>query len=213
MGTAGIVLAGGRSSRMGTDKASLAWNGSTLLGHTCAVLGAAGLDPVLVVRAAGQALPLLPPDVAVVDDPREGLGPVQGIAAGLRAVADRASSAFVAATDLPFLCPEFVATVVRVMDSADVDVCLPVVRGRAQPMTAAYRTSLAPLVLELVEAGRLRPAELFERVRVLRLDAEALLADPALRAADPELESLVNLNWAADYAAATQRVPDPSRTR
>ena len=106
---AGIVLAGGRSSRMGTPKAWLDWHGSTLLRRTCGVV-ARGVDgPVVVVRAPGQELPELPDAVEVVEDAREGQGPLQGLLAGLEAV--DGELAFVASTDMPFLHPRFVAAV------------------------------------------------------------------------------------------------------
>ena len=84
--TAGVVLAGGRSSRMGSPKAALDWHGSTLLRRTVSVVARAVTGPVLVVRAPGQPLPDLPPEVEVAADPREGLGPLQGIAVGLAAL-------------------------------------------------------------------------------------------------------------------------------
>src|ERR687893_2726513 len=145
---AGVVLAGGRSSRMGTPKAALEWHGSTLLRRTLGVLARAIDGPLLVVRASDQPLPDIPPQVGVVDDPEEGLGPLQGIAAGLAALAGRAEVAFVSSTDLPFLHPEFVRRVLGALD-ADVDVALPQARGYPQPLAAAYRVSLAPLVAEL----------------------------------------------------------------
>ena len=215
MRAAGLVLAGGRSSRMGVPKAALEWHGSTLLRRTCGVLQRAGLQPVLVVRAPGQELPPLPADVEVVDDPREGLGPLQGMAVGLTALADRADAVFICSTDLPFLHSELVRRVLRPfdhpVDGEALDVVLPVARGYPQPLTAAYRTRLAPVVAALVAADRLRPAFIFEDARVLRLDDDALLADPALRAADPTLESLVNVNERADYDAARAR-PAPEVT-
>jgi molybdopterin-guanine dinucleotide biosynthesis protein A len=215
MRAAGLVLAGGRSSRMGVPKAALEWHGSTLLRRTCGVLQRAGLQPVVVVRAPGQALPPLPADVEVVDDPREGLGPLQGMAVGLTALADRADVAFVCSTDLPFLHAELVRRVLRPfsqpVDGEALDVVLPVARGYPQPLAAAYRTRLAPVVAALVAADRLRPAFIFEDATVLRLDDDALLADAALRAADPTLESLVNVNERSDYDAARAR-PAPEVT-
>ena len=133
---AGVVLAGGRSSRMGTPKAALEWHGSTLLRRTLGVLARVVDGPVLVVRAAGQALPALPARVEVVEDPAEGLGPLQGIAAGLAALAGQAEAAFVASTDLPFLHPEFVRRVLGAL-GPDVDVALPQARGYPQPLAAA----------------------------------------------------------------------------
>ncbi|HXP18075.1 MAG TPA: molybdenum cofactor guanylyltransferase [Streptosporangiaceae bacterium] len=117
--SAGIVLAGGRSSRMGTPKAALEWHGSTLLRRTTGILSRSTDGPVIVVRAAGQDLPALPPGVEVVDDPHEGLGPLQGIAAGLAAVGGRAPIAFVCSTDLPFLHPAFVRRMLRAIDRQD----------------------------------------------------------------------------------------------
>ena len=87
---AGIVLAGGRSSRMGSPKAALEWHGSTLLRRVVGIV-ARGVDgPVVVVRAPGQELPGLPDGVELVEDAREGRGPLQGLAAGLAAVRDAA---------------------------------------------------------------------------------------------------------------------------
>jgi len=204
--SAGVVLAGGRSSRMGSAKAGLEWHGSTLLWRTVCVLGRATHGPVVVVRAPGQDLPPVPQGTEVVADPREGLGPVQGIAAGLAVLGGRAEFAFVAATDLPFLHPEFVRRVVRAtQDGAEVG--LPVTRGFRQPLAAAYRTTLAPLASELVAAGMLRPAELFARCEVAVLDEAALLADPVLAAADPALDSVINVNEPGEYAAARSRPP------
>jgi molybdenum cofactor guanylyltransferase len=202
----GVVLAGGRSSRMGTAKASLEWHGSTLLRRTAGVLRRAGLDPVVVVRAPGQQLPDLPPWVQVADDPEEGLGPLQGIAVGLaRAAAAGSPTAFVCSTDLPFLHAAFVARVLAPLSDRDLDVVLPIARGYPQPLAAAYRTSLTAHVADLVAARRLRPAFLFEQVRTLRLDDADLLADDTLRAADPTLDSVLNVNEPADYDDARSR--------
>ena len=193
-----MVLAGGRSSRMGTPKAALEWHGSTLLRRTIGILARVTDGPVVVVRAAGQALPALPPGVEVVDDPREGKGPVQGIAAGLTALAGRADVAFISSTDMPFLHPAFVRRVLRaVQDGADVG--LPIARGYPQPLAAAYRIALAPVAERLVAAERLRPAFLFDECSVDRLDEAALRADPVLAALDPALDSVVNVNEPADY--------------
>lgn len=185
----GIVLAGGGSTRMGSPKAALEWHGSTLLRRTVGVLRRAVAGPVVVVRAPGQALPPLPAAVAVHDDPREGLGPLQGIAVGLAALAD-CDAAFVAATDLPFLHPAFVR---RVLDAlADAEIALPVAAGHQQPLAAAYRPVLAVRIQSLVDAGRLRPAFLFAESNVRRLS-------------DVDEHALVNVNTAADYAAARAR--------
>lgn len=211
---AGVVLAGGRSSRMGTPKAELGWHGSTLLNHTVTVLAAATGGPVVVVRAAGQSLPPLPDGTRVVADPRPGKGPLQGIAAGLAALTGHADAAYVSATDMPFLHPAFVRRVLAVLAADRADAALPVARGYPQPLAAAYRVALAPLADRLVAAGRLRLADLFAECTVTQLDEARLLADAALAAADPGLDSLINVNDPAGYAAARARdtgAPGPDR--
>jgi molybdopterin-guanine dinucleotide biosynthesis protein A len=208
--SAGVVLAGGRSSRMGTPKAALEWHGSTLLRRTTGILARVTGGPVVVVRAAGQPLPALPPDVEVVDDPREGKGPVQGIAAGLAALAGRADIAFISSTDMPFLHPAFVRRVLRAVEDG-ADVGLPIARGYPQPLAAAYRITLGPVAERLVAADRLRPAFLFDECLVDRLDESALRADPVLAAFDPALDSVVNVNEPADYEAA-RAAPAPEVT-
>ncbi|MET0188574.1 MAG: molybdenum cofactor guanylyltransferase, partial [Pseudonocardia sediminis] len=163
---AGIVVAGGRSSRMGSSKAWLDWHGVPLLSRTVALLGRALDGPLVVVRGAGQELPELPAGTEVVDDPVPDRGPLPAIGVGLARVADRVDAAFVASVDIPLLRPEFVAAVLGALDGAH-DVVLPVAHGHHQPLAAAYRTSLAPTIAELVEAGIGRPPSLFDRVRVL----------------------------------------------
>lgn len=195
---------------MGTPKAALEWHGSTLLRRTVGILARVTDGPVVVVRAPGQELPALPPQTEVVEDPREGLGPVQGLAAGLAAVADRAEVAFVSSTDMPFLHPAFVRRVLRAVADG-VDVGLPVARGYPQPLAASYRVALAPVAAKLVEEERLRPAFLFEECVVDRLDENALRADPVLAALDPRLDSVVNVNEPGDYQAARER-PAPGVT-
>jgi molybdenum cofactor guanylyltransferase len=207
---AGIVLAGGRSSRMGTPKAALEWHGSTLLRRVVGVVGRSVDGPVVVVRAPGQTLPGLPDGVEVVEDAREGRGPLEGLAAGLSAVRDRAHAAYASSTDVPLLHPRFIHRVLAGLDD-DVDVVLPEIGGFRHPLAAVYRTELVDVVERLIAEDRMRPAFLFEACRVRRLDADALLADPALAALDADLDSVLNLNEPSDYEAARAR-PAPEVT-
>lgn len=193
---------------MGVAKAGLPWHGSTLLRRTVGVLARATGGPVVVVRAPGQPLPALPRDVRVCDDPAEGLGPMQGLAAGLRAHEGMAEVAFCCSTDLPFLHPAFVRRVVGALDDEH-DVVLPVARGFRQPLAAAYRTDLAGLFEALLVEGLRKPALLLDRVRVLRLDDDALLLDGPLGSADPALDSVLNVNDPDDFARASER-PAPA---
>ena len=200
----GIVLAGGRSSRMGTPKAALEWHGSTLLRRVVGIVGRAVDGPVIVVRAPDQELPSLPADVEIAEDAREGRGPLQGLQSGLAAARAHAPVAYASSTDVPLLHPRFVHRVVAAVDDGT-DVALPQIHGFPQPLAAAYRTELVEVVARLIAEDRMRPAFLFDACRTTRLDADALLLDPALAALDPELDSVLNLNEPADYDAARAR--------
>ena len=111
---------------------------------------------------------------------------------------------------MPLLHPRFIHRVLAALDD-DVDVVLPDVGGFRHPLAALYRTELADVVERLIAEDRMRPAFLFESCRVRRLDADALLADSALAALDPDLDSLLNLNEPSDYEAARAR-PAPEVT-
>ena len=106
---AGILLAGGRSQRMGRDKASLPWHGSTLARRAAGLLARCSEPPVIVVCAPDQELPGLPSWIEVVRDPEPGLGPLAGLAVGLEAAAARAPVAAVCAVDAPLAHPAVLA--------------------------------------------------------------------------------------------------------
>lgn len=188
---------------MGSPKAALDWHGSTLLRRVTGIVARSVGGPVVVVSAPGQSLPALDPAVEVVADDREGRGPLQGIAAGLGAIGDRAPVAYVSSTDVPLLHPAFVRRILGALDD-HVDVVLPEVGGYRQPLAAAYRVGLLPTVEALIAADRMRPAFLFEESRVLQLDDRDLLREAALARLDPELASVRNLNEPADYQQALE---------
>jgi molybdopterin-guanine dinucleotide biosynthesis protein A len=155
----GVVLAGGRSRRMGRPKATLEWHGSTFVRRVSGLVARVADGPVVVVRAPGQELPELP--FEVVEDAREDEGPLQGIAAGLAALRGRAEIAYVSAVDVPLLDPKFVRRVVEAV--ADADAAAP---AGPQPLAAAYRIELADTAERLLAEGERRARALLEHARV-----------------------------------------------
>ncbi len=189
----GIVLAGGRSRRMGRPKAMLPFGPEMLLQRIVRLLGEA-VGPIVVVAAEGQELPPLADDVRIERDRRPDRGPLEGIAVGLRALEATVGAAFVTACDTPLLRPELVRRVIGLL--AGFDAAVPWIDGRAEPLAAAYRPSVVPHAEALLSADRLRPIGLFDRVPTRRISREDL-AD-----VDPELESLEGMNTSAQYGAA-----------
>jgi molybdopterin-guanine dinucleotide biosynthesis protein A len=192
-----IVLAGGRSSRMGAPKALLEWHGGTLVRRVTGILQRLA-DPVVVVHADGQELPPLPGVERVVDRAPD-RGPLEGIAAGLRAVASRCPAVFVSATDLPFLHPDLVLALAT--GRGENDVAVPVADGHVHHLCAVYGSDLLPAVEQQLAGDRLRVGLLLEAIDVLRLDATAL----------PHPESLRNLNTGDSYRRALAE-PQPRIT-
>jgi molybdopterin-guanine dinucleotide biosynthesis protein A len=195
---------------MGRPKATLEWHGSTLVRRAAGIVGRVVDGPVVVVRAAGQELPALPAGVEIAQDARAARGPLEGIAAGLAAIGDRAGVVFVCAVDAPLLHPALVRHVLASLADDD-EVALPQAHGFLHPLAAAYRTTVAGHLHDLLRADQLGTRPLFARCRVRRLDEAALLADPAVAALDPELRSLLNLNEPSEYDAARAR-PAPEVT-
>jgi molybdopterin-guanine dinucleotide biosynthesis protein A len=199
MHVGGVVLCGGRSSRMGRPKAWLPFGGEALLQRVVRRLGEA-VAPVVVVAAPGQELPSLPSEVAIVRDPEEGRGPLQGLAAGLAALVGRADAAYATSCDAPFLRPAFVRRLIDLL--GDHVVCVPRVGEYHHPLAAVYRVEAAAAAVRLLAEGRPRPVFLFDAVPTRVVEAEEL-AD-----VDPNFETLRNLNTPEDYAAALREAAD-----
>ena len=195
----GVILAGGFGKRLRREKASAPVNGRPLLHWTAEAL-AALTDDLVVVRRADQRLP---PDPGVgwreAVDGRADRGPLAGIEAALNAV--RHDVAVIVACDMPLLVPDLVRGIVAA--AADVDVAIPVIEGREEPLFAAYRRSCLPTVGECLDAGQGRLISILPRLRVRRLAAAAL------RRFDPELLSLTNVNYPQDL----ERVGEVLRRR
>jgi molybdopterin-guanine dinucleotide biosynthesis protein A len=165
------VLAGGGSTRMGEPKALLDWEGSPLVVHVARVVAAAAA-PVVVVGAPGQELPSLPAGVEIARDAVADQGPLEGLAAGMRAIGDRAEAAFVCGADMPFLSAEAVGQLASALDASCDAVVVVGSEGRDQPLGAIYRLSLLALVDELLAAGERRLGLVAERARTHRIDGD-----------------------------------------
>lgn len=197
----GVVLCGGRSSRMGRPKAWLPVGDETMLGRVVRVLGEI-VSPIVVVAATGQDVPPLPKSVSVVRDPEPERGPLQGLASGLAALEGRVEAAYASSCDVPLLRPAFVRRMIELLGE-DV-ICVPDFGGYKHPLAAVYRVEVAPIAARLLAEGKSRPAFLFEQVRT-RIVGPAELAD-----VDPEGESLRNVNTPQEYESALAAIRSAS---
>src|SRR5947209_9022937 len=178
MRVGGIVLCGGQSKRMGQPKAWLPFAGEIMLPRVVRLLSEA-VSPVVVVAAPEQDVPPLPVEVEVVRDEEKGRGPLQGLAAGLRALEGRADAAYLSSCDVPFLRPAFVRRLIELL--GEHAICVPHVGDFHHPLAAVYRVEAVDAVERLLQATRLRPVFLFDAAPARAVGAEAWIdADPSL---------------------------------
>jgi molybdenum cofactor guanylyltransferase len=206
--TAGVILCGGLSTRMGSPKALLPFGHETMLQRIVRLLGTV-VSPLVVVAAAEQSLPDLPSNVTIARDEREGRGPLEGLRAGLKALPPDVEAAYVTSCDVPLLVPAFVQQMIHLLGNDDISVVE--IDGFPHPLSAVYRRSTLPHIESLLAQDRLRPVFLFEAVKTRRVHLEELAA------ADPQLLTLRNLNTPEDYrnaletAGITSRAGDDTR--
>ena len=182
-----LILAGGRSRRMGRDKAGLPAGDGTLIEHLVGRLAPVAGETIV---AGGPDLPAID-GVRRVDDRYPGLGPLAGIHAGLLAASR--TWVWVVACDLPDVEPGLGALLCSL--AVGVEAVVPRVDDRAEGLCAVYDRSLAARIASFLQAGERRVQDLLAQLDVRYVPAAVL------RQVDPELRSFRNLNTPADYEA------------
>jgi molybdenum cofactor guanylyltransferase len=171
---------------MGRDKATLVYEGRTLVEHMVSVVSPR-CSPVFVIAAPGQPIPKV--DAEVLRDEVRAVGPLLATGRGLRAAAEAGLElAFVCAVDMPLLSTDLIDELAGPAMRLGAEVVLPW-DGRDHYLAGIYRTSLADRVDALVAAG-----ERSMRALVDTVDTQRIVM--------PEQRSLTNVNTAADLAAA-----------
>lgn len=155
-----IVLAGGKSSRMGQDKSLLPVLGKPMIQHLCEQ-AAPYFDEMLISAAEGRRYAFL--KIPVVRDAVPGQGPLRGIASAL--AVSKHDLNFVMACDIPWTDGEFILSLLR--DADGVDCVVPVsAEGHYEPLFAVYRKSALPAMLRALEEGERRVADAFPYCQV-----------------------------------------------
>ncbi|WP_319404074.1 molybdenum cofactor guanylyltransferase [uncultured Anaeromusa sp.] len=167
MAVSGIVLAGGRSMRMGTDKTQLAWGRHTLLEQAVSLLRGV-TDEVLVVGNLEGTYCLQ--GVRQVQDRYAGRGPLGGIHAGL--LAAKYEAAIVLSCDMPFVTAKLAAFLVAKSDGFAA--VTPRCRGRIEPLCAVYARSCLAVIEGLLQAGENQVRQVFCKVNTCYVEEEAL---------------------------------------
>lgn len=191
--TAGVVLCGGHSTRMGRPKAWLPFGDELMLPRVVRLLSEA-VSPVVVVAAPGQDVPPLPAGVEIAHDAEPDRGPLAGLCAGLSALRGRADAAYLSSCDVPFLRPAFIRRLIDLL--GEHAICVPESGGFRHPLAAVYRIEVAAVAERLLAEGDAGPTFLFDKLPTRVVTAQEF-AD-----ADAALESLRNVNTPGEYEAA-----------
>jgi molybdopterin-guanine dinucleotide biosynthesis protein A len=167
---AAFILAGGKSTRMGTDKAFVMLNGRTLLQHALDVVRAVTAN-VRIVGAASKFQQFAP----VVEDIFSGCGPLAGIHAALQSSASDLN--LILAVDIPFVPADLLRYLLtQALGHPDAVAIVPRTGEGRQPLCAVYRREFVNPAENALRAGNYKIGALFGKIKVLAVEEYELAA-------------------------------------
>ena len=182
-----FVLAGGRSSRMGSDKALLSFGDQTLLQRSLKT--ASALAPtVCIVGSTDRYQPF----GDVIEDIYPGCGPLGGIHAALAAT--RTELNLILSVDMPLMSAEFLGWLVQEAMTTQHVIIVPQAAGGYQPLCATYRRGAAAAAEQALKAGDYKVDHLFSRVPT------RIITEQEIVAAGFSPEIFRNINTPEEYA-------------
>ena len=185
-----IVLAGGKSSRMGRDKARIDWKGAPLIQSVIGSLSSLNISVCIVAEMeADYGIA----GARTVSDLTPGEGPIGGVITGLSKVQE--GWHIVVACDMPFLIPELFDLLLQEAGANSCfDVIAPMVAGGIEPLCALYHTSALPGLRAFFDTGDRSAKRALKYLRVCEV------GEDRLRMIDPNLVSFTNINTPEDLS-------------
>ena len=167
------ILAGGNSSRMGTNKALLRFGNHTVIERIIAEF----CDDYEVMISAAQSETYSFLNLPVVCDENKSIGPIEGIRRLL--IVSKNNFVFVCATDMPFVDKELVNYLASFIRS-DTDCCVLTVGGIAEPLCSIYSKKVIPIIEKLIEQGHYRPRKIYNFCSVQYIPLETSGLNPSI---------------------------------
>jgi molybdopterin-guanine dinucleotide biosynthesis protein A len=191
--TSAIILAGGKSLRLGYNKVLEIVGGRSLLEQVISRVASLSSE-IIVVATEEQVIPQFEdyPDMQVVTDIYPGKGPLGGIYTGLKTSTSTCN--LVVAADMPFLNQALLGYMLGLVDG--VDLVAPRVGGQVEPLHAVYMRGCLAAIEKMMKEGVLGVHKLFSRVNVRYVEADEIARF------DPEQRSLFNINTEGDLQMA-----------
>ena len=187
----GIILSGGKSSRMGFNKAFIDISGQSIIDRTVSLFKELFYEIILVTNDPAEYEKL---GIFITIDIFKGAGSLGGIYTGLFHASSEYS--FVAACDMPFLNKEVISRMIKISDKCDAAV--PFLMGKYHPLHAVYSKKCLKPMAEMIKNKDLRIANLFEKIKTNRLEEKKWLLNEQI------LSSLDNINTKEDLNRALQ---------
>jgi molybdopterin-guanine dinucleotide biosynthesis protein A len=183
------IIAGGKAERLGGQpKGLLSVRGRRIIDRQLEALHAVFGRVFLV---ANDPTPWADLGLTIVADRVPGAGPLAGLDAALGALSPLEPVVVCVAGDMPFLTPQ---ALILLRDHPPAQAVVPRVAGRPDPLFARYARNCRPVVERALTEGRLKAAALLDQLTV------SYLEEPTLRAIDPALTYLTNVNTPDDLA-------------
>lgn len=181
----GVILAGGKSARMGTNKAFIAVRGQRIIDRTAQLFNSLFRQVILVTNAPLEYASL---DLEIVSDLMKESSPLMGIYTGI--FYSSFPYCFVAGCDMPLIAGRVVEHMASLCPHGDIIV--PLLEDGYHPLHAIYAKRLMKPMEALMRAGKFKITDLFSQVRVREVTAHEL------KPLDPELRSCFNINTPQD---------------
>jgi molybdopterin-guanine dinucleotide biosynthesis protein A len=189
----GVILAGGKSSRYGTNKALVRIRGERIIDLVLHVIKQIFSDILLITNTPRDYAYL---ELKMVEDIVRGIGPLGGIYTGLKHIGGQ--NGFFVACDMPFLN----ASLIRHMTTicGGFDVTIPKISGEFHTLHAIYHRNCLPHIENLIELGDYKITNFFGTVKV------RCLAEKDLQHFDPDFLSFLNVNTHEDFEKLTKLI-------
>ncbi|MDB9823282.1 molybdenum cofactor guanylyltransferase [Deltaproteobacteria bacterium] len=180
-GVTGVILAGGKSLRFGSNKALVEINGAPLIERVTHVLSSVFNRLILITNSPQEYSSLQLP---IYEDIIKGLGPIGGIYTGLEAINDE--KGFFVACDMPFINEDLIRYIAGV--GYDFDVVVPKIDWRIEPLHALYSKSCLPIIKGLIASDIHQIIRSFQSLHVRYVD------EAEIKSHDPLMKSFMNIN-------------------
>ena len=200
MRTAALILAGGKSSRFGTDKSMLTIHGERMI-ETQVAKCRSLCDEVLILCGEKEKFHL--DGVREVPDICPGQGPLGGIMAGM--LDSRAELFFVLACDMPMFSVELAQKLLEKCGDGH-DACIPRDGERLEPLCAVYRKSALPHIQQMLSQGEHRVRALFPQIRTAYLEREEWPQNGEGASLTAQEDMFYNINYPDDYDRWLERM-------